>query len=157
MVAPTPPARAPAVPLTQLVALPANTQPGTGWLLDVRAADTDGAITLVDAAAAWGWAPGTHLRVCVAGATVVVVGGVGAGAVARLDRRGRLRLPLAWRRLHGVEGAARVAVLTGPAHHQALVQIQPAGLVVHRITFEESDPLEVPGFGLLRNYNGKPR
>jgi hypothetical protein len=130
---------APAVPLTQLVALP-DSQHGTGWLLDVRAADTDGAITLADAAAAWGWGPGTHLRVRVADATVTVSGATGAGTAVRLDGRGRLRLPLAWRRLHGVEGVGRVAVLTGPAHHHPLVQIQPAGLAAHRISTALTSP-----------------
>ncbi len=131
---------APAVPLAQLVALPAGAPSGSGWLLDVRAADIDGAITLVDAAAAWGWGPGARLRVRVVGATVVVTPAAGPSGAVRLDRRGRLRLPLAWRRLHRVADAGRVAVLTGPADGVPLVHIQPAGLAAERINTGVTGP-----------------
>lgn len=135
------PARpAPAVPLAELIALPASRPSQCGWLLDVRAADEGGAVSLVDAQATWGWGPGTRLGVRVTDTAVVLTPGGGTTGAVRVDRRGRVCLPLAWRRIHRIDSAGRVAILTAPADHDQLVQIQPAGLAARRIRTADTAP-----------------
>lgn len=123
-------ATGPLWPLPALVPLPELAHPGGGWLLDVRCADIDGFVTLVDASANWGWGPATPLACDPANAVLAVRYDPAGGH--RLQSRHRLRLPLAWRRSQNAGAGRRLAVLTGPPEGPQVVLVELADRLTRR-------------------------
>lgn len=139
---PSPPQPTPSVPLTDLVSLPAAGPAASRWQLDVRVVTPDGAVSLVDAQAQWGWGRATRLAIDVAGATVTLTA-AGGPTASVMDQRGRVRLPLAWRRLHRLETGGRVVILTAVDDPTPTVRIQPAEHAAGRIVGHRPDPAQI--------------
>lgn len=114
-------------PLGELLALPSRPSAvGLEWLHDIVAIDADGRVRLGDATASHGWNDSLPLAVSNEECRLVVEP-ARSGRGISLDVRGRLTLPLQWRRLHGLTYGARVVVSTSAS--SARVVIAPIGVI----------------------------